>query len=124
MMKMPSWLPGLSHRAGYAAFLSTASYFAGLVPPSTHPVTASVQTLLTWFDIPISAAGLLLPAAWRGAWLFFVPPGTSRSLFPDETDRLLKQLLIGVPLYVALFYLPPLLARAFGGKKGRRPAKK
>lgn len=122
-MKIPEWLLGLSHRAGYAAFLSTASYFAGLVPPSTHPVPSAVQTFLTWFDIPISAAGLLLPASWRGAWLFFMPPGTERGLFVDETDRLLKQLLIGVPVYVALFYLPPLLGKAFGSGKAR-PAKK
>lgn len=118
-MKIPDWLLGLSHRAGYAAFLSTASYFAGLVPPSTHPLPSMAQTLLSWFDIPISAAGLLLPASWRGAWLFFIPEGTARGLFADETDRLLKQLLIGVPVYVALFYLPPLLARAFGGGKGK-----
>jgi hypothetical protein len=101
-------LLGLSHRVGYAAFLSLASGVAAFLPTQGYSLQ-SLWRFLTYLDIPVSAVGRLLPEAFRGVWLFWPDPDVlCRSVGPDAGRLLLNQVLIGTPTYVGLLYLPQL----------------
>ena len=107
-------IPTILGATGVAAFLSLSSGVAGWLPISESTIPRLFQRMLIWFDAPISAVGLLLP--FQGAWLFFVPIGDDRGINPDVFGILANQLLIGVPTYLAIFWL---VAKAYGGLKTR-----
>jgi hypothetical protein len=108
---------GLSHRVGYAAFLSLASGVAVIVP-SRSSLVDSVFRAVAYLDVPISAVGLLLPWGWRGVWAFFYPVGACSGITRDVSVLLVKQVLIGTPVYVTILYLPRLVSVMF--KRSRR----
>jgi hypothetical protein len=115
-----SRLLGLSHRVGYAAFLSLISGVAALFPLQGDSLD-TLYRLLTFLDVPVSAVGRLFPLQWRGMWLFWPDPDIlCRGVAPDTGRMLLNQVLIGTPTYVAVFYFPNLAYAAFQRIRRRR----
>ena len=119
---MSSRLLGLSHRVGYAAFLSLVSGVAALFPLQGDSLD-TLYRLLTYLDVPVSAVGRLLPLQCRGMWLFWPDPGIlCRGVAPDTGRMLFNQVLIGTPTYVVLFYFPNLVyAMSQRLRRRRRP---
>ena len=118
---MPSRLSGLSHRVGWAAFLSLASGVAALFPLQGESLDL-LYRVITLLDVPISAAGRILPLQCRGLWLFWPDPDIlCRGVGPDTGRLLLNQVLIGTPTYVAIFYLPQLAYALFRRVRPQQP---
>jgi hypothetical protein len=92
---------------GWAGFLSAVSVAAGVFPTSGAP--ALLAKGLVFLDLPISAVSLALP--FKGLWLFFVPPYHDRGIAPDFFQIFLRQLAIGVPTYLLIFWLASKLFR-------------
>ena len=113
-------LSGLSHRVGYAAFISLASGVAALLPTRDHPLRALLEAV-AYLDAPISTVGLLLPSGMRGVWLFWPAKDVlCRSVGPDAAVLLVNQVLIGIPTYVGIFYLPLLVRTLVRRYRARR----
>ncbi len=100
---------------GWAAFVSVSAAIAGVLGWSDSALLRILQRTIAFLDLPISAIGLLLP--FKGAWLFFVPPNHDRGIAPDLFRILMNQVLIGVPTYLAVFWLVRRLARLAGARR-------
>jgi len=103
---------------GWAAFVSVVSAVAGMLPWADSRLLRVLQQVIAFLDVPISAVGLLLP--FKGAWLFFVPPNHDRGVAPDLFGILVNQVLIGVPIYLAAFWLTSKLLKFAGARRQRR----
>ena len=111
---------GFCHRVAYAAFISQAVLLAAIAPlpyqgyEPSKVVLAAVRIL----DAPIAFAGLLLPCQYRGMDLVTPQPLRCRSL--PMPDFVAYHLVIGIPAYVLLFYIPTLFSAIHKWRRIRR----
>ncbi len=112
---MSSRLKRAAWATGWAAFISVSGALAGILEWSDSALLRILQRTIAFLDLPISAVGLLLP--FKGAWLFFVPPNHDRGIAPDLFGILMNQVLIGVPTYLAVFWLVRRVARLAGARR-------
>src|SRR5688572_23379782 len=93
-------LVGLIHRTVYATLFALVSWMACAMPlgPRVGLQTFTCKVL----DWPVATAGLLFPG-WKGVDVFY---GGVKCDFCTPSELLWGHLLLAVPVYVVLFYLP------------------
>lgn len=108
---------GLSHRVAYATAVALVGFLLAVMPAG-----AKVPGLARLLDLPVAAAGLLLPVTWRGVDLWFRP----WEFHPYSSDHfvvgMLQHLRIAIPVYVLLFYVPNLFSGLRRWMRSRRGA--
>lgn len=110
----PNWknTVGALHRLAYATAISAIVWLV-----SAQPLNVSLKGLTSWtiriLDLPIATASQLLPCDERGLDLWYrVAPGYSSCPHNPGPEFFGNHMRIGVPAYLALFYLPNLLLAA------------
>jgi hypothetical protein len=106
-------LLGLSHRLAYAIAVALTGFFLIVMP-----IGLRIEFLVRLLDLPVAAAGLLLPLEWRGIDLWFQPQEWG---YVDPLQGLLRHLRVAIPAYVVLFYVPNVLSAVYRRLQGTRP---
>lgn len=110
MKQASSAILGLCHRIAYASVIAGAVWLFYSIP-FDGPLTGASKALLKLVDFPIATASQLLPCNARGVDLWYrIGPGESACPhYTTMSESLSSHMLVGVPAYVLLFYLPNLL---------------